>query len=184
MLYLSYVTVYPWSFHPCHSTMSSSLIGNCNNQKFASLEKGFFTSLVSKIVSLHYLHAGLFWPTLLRIEMAKRHPLMLRCTLCWQVYSTFHGVMVLLTHQCGSAERLLSLISQSSVFQWYVFFDPVEGSHWVFLLFWRGLLTGCLLFPTPLNFTEVYLLDWEEHAVHVHSFSCSCLYCLEKTNFP
>lgn len=53
-----------------------------------------------------------------------------------------------------------------------------------FSFFWRGVLICCLLSSISVSFSGVFLLHWEEHAVHVYSFSCSCLYCLEKTNFP
>lgn len=117
---------------------------------------------------------------------------------CWADQEVTRGVMVhallvniqhfhatVFTLQRGSAERMLSLISRSSVFQWYVFLDAAEGSHWFFgFVFLRGLLTCCLFSSISVSFSRVFLLHWEERAVHVHSFSWSCLHCLEKTNFP
>lgn len=38
-----------------------------------------------------------------------------------------------------------------------------------FSFFWRGLLTCCLLYCISVSFSGVFLLHWEEHAVHVHS---------------
>lgn len=124
------------------------------------------------------LLAGSLWATLRSTGLPRMSP---RCyDTCFAGQCTFHAILVLFTVQGDSAESLLSLISHSSAFQ-CIFRCSGSKPLTFFLLFWRGLLTCCL---HSVSFSEVFLLHWEEHTVHVHSFYCSCLCCLEKTNFP